>query len=60
MPKVGETSDHRATLLRKDQAKALVARMAKARTSGRGSRLGPSASYVIVHTGHKTAPRGKP
>ncbi|RVW27139.1 hypothetical protein CK203_087770 [Vitis vinifera] len=31
-------------LLRKDQAKALVARMAKARTSERSSRLGPIAS----------------
>ncbi|KAL6318077.1 hypothetical protein AAG906_035222 [Vitis piasezkii] len=36
--KGGETRDHEATLLRKDQAKALVARMAKARISGRSSR----------------------
>ncbi|RVW24829.1 hypothetical protein CK203_112258 [Vitis vinifera] len=34
-PKVRETRDREATLLRKDQAKALVARMAKARISGR-------------------------
>ena len=60
MPKVGETSDLRATLLRKDQAKALVARMAKARTSGRGSHPALTASYVIVHIRHRTALRGKP
>ncbi|RVW79092.1 hypothetical protein CK203_048205 [Vitis vinifera] len=58
--KGGETRDHAATLLRKDQAKALVARMAKARISGRSSRPGPIASYVMVHTGRGTVPRGKP
>ena len=60
MPKVGETRDHKATLLRKDQAKALVAREEKARISGRSSRPGPIAFYVMVHTGHGTAPREKP
>ena len=42
-----------------DQAKALVARMVKARTSGRSSRPGPIASCAMVHTGHETALRGK-
>ena len=60
MPKVGETRDHGATLPRKDQAKALVARMAKARISGRSSRPGLTASYVMVHIGRGIAPRGKP
>ena len=60
MPKVGETRDHKAILLRKDQAKTLVARETKARISGRSSRLGPIAFYVMVHIGHETAPRGKP
>ena len=58
-PKVGETRGHKATLLRKDQAKALVARMAKARTSGGSSRPGPIASCVMVRTGHGTALRGR-
>ena len=58
-PKVGETRDCEATLLRNDQAKALVARMAKAKIIGRISRLGPIASYVMVHIGHGTALRGK-
>ena len=49
--KDGETRDHATTLLRKDQANALVARMAKARTSGRSSRPRPIASYVRVHIG---------
>ncbi|RVW21697.1 hypothetical protein CK203_099897 [Vitis vinifera] len=44
--------------LRKDQAKALVARMAKARTSERSSRPGPIASCAMVRTGHGTALRG--
>ena len=57
---MGETRDHEATLLRKDQAKALVARMEKARISGRSSCLGPIAFYVMVHTGRGTALRGKP
>ncbi|RVX03349.1 hypothetical protein CK203_019916 [Vitis vinifera] len=39
-PKVGETRGRRATLLRKDQAKALVARMERAKTSKRSSRPG--------------------
>ena len=56
---MGETRDHEATLLRKDQAKGLVARMAKTRISGRSSRPGPIASCVMVHTGHETALREK-
>ena len=51
--------DHEATLLRKDQAKALVARMVKTKISGRSSRPGPIASCAMVHTGHETALRGK-
>ncbi|RVW59633.1 Transposon Ty3-G Gag-Pol polyprotein [Vitis vinifera] len=43
----------------RDQAKALVAREEKARISGRSSRPGPIAFYVMVHTGHGTAPREK-
>ena len=35
MPKVGETRDHKAILLKKDQAKTLLARETKARISGR-------------------------
>ena len=57
---MGETRDHEATLLRNDLAKALVARMAKAKISGRSSRPRPIASYVMVHTGHETVLRGKP
>ena len=57
---MGEIRDHVATLLRKDQAKALVARMAKARISGRSSHPGPIASYVMVHTRHGIVPRRKP
>ncbi|KAL6323857.1 hypothetical protein AAG906_005853 [Vitis piasezkii] len=53
MPNVGETRDHKAILLRKDQAKTLVARETKARISGRSSRLGPIASYVMVHIGKR-------
>ena len=60
MLKVGETRDHEATLLRKDQAKALVVRMAKTRISRKSSRTGPIASYVMVHTRHKIVQRGKP
>ena len=60
MPKVGETRDHEATLLRKDQARPLVARMAKARANRRSSCPEPTASYVTVHTGHETTPREKP
>ena len=56
---MGETRDRKATLLRKDQAKALVARMAKARISGRSSLSGPIASYVMGHTWRGIALRGK-
>ena len=56
---MGETRDHEATLLRKDQAKALVARMAKARINGRSSHPRPIASCVMVHTRHGTALRGR-
>ncbi|KAL6315393.1 hypothetical protein AAG906_000503 [Vitis piasezkii] len=58
--KDGEIRDHKATLLRNDQAKALLAKAAKARISGRSSCLVPIASYVMVHTGCGTTPRGKP
>ncbi|RVX18884.1 hypothetical protein CK203_006867 [Vitis vinifera] len=47
-PKVGETRGRKAKLLRKDQAKALVARTAKARTSERSSRPGPIASCAMA------------
>ncbi|RVW64251.1 hypothetical protein CK203_046331 [Vitis vinifera] len=47
-PKWGRQGSQ-GTLLRKDQAKALVARMAKARTSERSSRLGPIASCDGPH-----------
>ncbi|RVW37374.1 hypothetical protein CK203_087731 [Vitis vinifera] len=57
--KVGETRGHKAKLLRKNQAKALVARMAKARTSGRSSSPGPIASCAMVRIGHGTALRGR-
>ncbi|RVW45745.1 hypothetical protein CK203_094980 [Vitis vinifera] len=57
--KGGGDKRSQATLLRKDQAKALVARMAKARTSERSSRPGPIASCAMVRTGHGTALRGR-
>ncbi|RVW96756.1 hypothetical protein CK203_026068 [Vitis vinifera] len=57
--KVGETRGRKAILLRKDQARALVARMAKARTSRRSSCPGPIASCAMVRTGHGIAPKRK-
>ena len=60
MLKVWETRYHKATLRRKDQVKALAARMTKARINGRSSSLRPIVSYVMVHTGHRIVPRGKP
>ena len=51
-PKVGETRDCEATLLRNDQVRPLVARMVRAKTSGRSSRPGPIVSCVMVHTRH--------
>ena len=56
---MGETRDHEATLLRNDQANALVARMAKVRISGRSSRPGPIVSYAMVHIGHGIALKEK-
>ncbi|RVW76961.1 hypothetical protein CK203_055530 [Vitis vinifera] len=58
--KGGRDKGSRATLLRKDQARPLVARMAKARANRRSSCPEPTASYVTVHTGHETTPREKP
>ncbi|RVW88474.1 hypothetical protein CK203_043897 [Vitis vinifera] len=57
--KGGGDKGSRGTLLRKDQAKALVARMAKARINGRSSHPRPIASCVMVHTRHGTALRGR-
>ena len=60
MLKVWETRHHEATLRKKDQVKALVARMEKAKISGRSSHPRLIASYVMVHTRHEIVPRGKP
>ena len=46
-------------LLKKDPTRPLVARMGKAKTSRRSSRLRPTASYATVHTRHKTTPKRK-
>ena len=58
--KGGETRHQRGTPLRKDQVRPMVARMVRAKTNERSSRLGPITSYVMGHTGHGTTPTGKP
>ena len=60
MPKVGEIRDQGDTLLWKDQARPLVARMVRVRKNGRSSHLGPITSYVMVHTERGTAQKRKP
>ncbi|KAL6330543.1 hypothetical protein AAG906_040474 [Vitis piasezkii] len=56
--KGGETRGRKATLLRKDQARALVARMAKARTS-EGVHTRTNCFRAMVRDWHETVLRGR-